>query len=36
MACGVKNWDQKSSKISRIEQLTDVLDIHESKMIHGR
>jgi hypothetical protein len=36
MACGVKNWDRKFSKLNRIEQLTNVLDIHESKMIHGR
>ncbi len=32
----VKNWDQESSKTSRTKQLADVLDFHESIMIHGR
>jgi len=32
----VKYWDRESSKISRIKQLANVLDFHESKMIHGR
>jgi hypothetical protein len=35
-AWDVKNWDQKSSKTSQTKQLADVLDFHESKMIHGR
>ncbi len=33
---GLKNWDRKSSKTNRTEQLTDVLDFHESRMVHGR
>jgi hypothetical protein len=32
----VKNWDPESSKTSRTKQLANVLDFHESKMIHGR
>jgi hypothetical protein len=36
MAWDVKNWDRKSSKTSRKKQLTDVLDFHESRMIHGK
>jgi hypothetical protein len=32
----VKNWDQESSKTSWTKQLADVLDFHESRMIHGR
>ncbi len=32
----VKNWDRESSKTSRTKQLVDVLDFHESRMIHGR
>jgi hypothetical protein len=32
----VKNWDQESSKTSRTKQLADVLNFHESRMIHGR
>ncbi len=36
MAWDVKNWDQKFSQISKIKQLTNVLDFHESKMIHGK
>jgi hypothetical protein len=32
----VKNWERKSSKTSRTKQLSDVLDFHESRMIHGR
>jgi len=36
MAWDVKNWDRKSNKASQTEQLIDVLDFHESKMIHGR
>jgi hypothetical protein len=36
MAWDVKNWDQKSNKASRTKQLMDVLDFHESRMIHGR
>ncbi len=32
----VKNWDRESSKTSRTKQLADVLDFHESRMIHGR
>jgi hypothetical protein len=35
-AWDVKNWERKSSKTSRKKQLGDVLDFHESKMIHGR
>jgi hypothetical protein len=36
MAWDVKNWDWKSNKTSRTKQLADVLDFHESRMIHGR
>jgi len=36
MVWDVKNWDRKSSKTSRTKQFADVLDFHESKMIHGR
>jgi hypothetical protein len=36
MARDVKNWDQESNKANRIEQLTDVLYFHESRMVHGR
>ncbi len=36
MALDVKNWDQKSSKASRIEQLTNILYFHDFKMVHGR
>ncbi len=32
----VKYWDRKSSKTSRTKQLANVLDFHESRMIHGR
>jgi len=32
----VKYWDQESNKTSQTKQLVDVLDFHESKMIHGR
>jgi hypothetical protein len=35
-AWDVKNWDQESNKARRINELTDVLDFHESRMIHGR
>jgi DNA-binding transcriptional regulator GbsR (MarR family) len=35
MAWDVKNWDRKSTKASRTQKLTDVLNFHESKMIHG-
>jgi len=35
-AWDVKNWDRKSNKTSRTKQLVDVLDFHESRMIHGR
>jgi hypothetical protein len=31
-----KYWDRESSKTSRTKQLVDVLDFHESRMIHGR
>jgi hypothetical protein len=36
IAWDVKNWDRESSKISRTKQLAEVLDFHESRMIHGR
>jgi hypothetical protein len=36
MAWDVKNWDKESSKTNRTKKLIDVLDFHESKMIHGR
>jgi hypothetical protein len=32
----VKNWDRESSKTSQTKQLANVLDFHESRMIHGR
>jgi hypothetical protein len=32
----VKNWDQESNKANRTKKLTNVLDFHEFKMIHGR
>ncbi len=35
-AWDVKNWDRESSKTSRTKQLANVLDFHESRMIHGR
>jgi hypothetical protein len=35
-AWNVKNWDRESSKTSQTKQLADVLDFHESKMIHGK
>ncbi len=34
MAWDVKNQDQMSSKTNQKEQLIDVLDFHESKVIH--
>jgi hypothetical protein len=36
MAWDVKNWDQESNKIIRIEQITDVLYFHESRMVCER
>jgi hypothetical protein len=36
MAWYVKNWDRESNKASRIEQLPNVLDFHEFRLIHGR
>jgi len=35
-AWDVKNWERESSKTSRTKQLIDVLDFHESRIIHGR
>jgi hypothetical protein len=35
-AWDVQNWDRESSKTSRTKQLADVLDFHESTMIHGK
>jgi hypothetical protein len=35
-AWDVKYWDRESNKINRTKQLADVLDFHESRMIHGR
>jgi hypothetical protein len=35
-AWDVKNWDRESNKTSWTKQLVDVLDFHESRMIHGR
>ncbi len=32
----VKIWDQEFSKTSRTKHLVDVLDFHESRMIHGK
>jgi hypothetical protein len=34
MAWDVKIWDQKSIKINWTQELTDVLDFHEFRMIH--
>jgi len=31
----VKNWGQKSIKTSQTQKLTNVLDFHEFRMIHG-
>jgi hypothetical protein len=31
MAWDVKNWDQKSIKVNWTQELTNVLDFHESK-----
>jgi hypothetical protein len=36
MAWDVKNWNRESNKTNRTKQLGDVLDFHESRMIHGR
>jgi len=36
MAWDVKNWDRKSIKVSRTQELTNVLDFHEFRMIHGK
>ncbi len=36
MAWDVKNWDRKSIRINQTQEIIDVLDFHESKMIHGR
>jgi hypothetical protein len=36
MAWDVKNWDREFIKTSWTQELIDVLDFHESKMIHGR
>jgi hypothetical protein len=36
MAWDVKIYDQESIKPSQKQELTNVLDFHESKMIHGR
>ncbi len=35
-AWDVKNWERESSKTSRTKQLANVLDFHESRMIHGQ
>jgi thioredoxin-related protein len=35
MVWDVKNWDREFNKASQTEQLTDVLDFHEFRMIHG-
>ncbi len=35
-AWDVKNWDRESNKTSWTKQLVNVLDFHESRMIHGR
>jgi hypothetical protein len=32
----VKIWDREFSKTNRTKQLANVLDFHESRMIHGR
>jgi len=36
MAWDVKNWDRESNKTNQTKQLTNVLDFHESRMIHGK
>jgi len=36
MAWDVKYWDREFSKTSWTKQLADLLDFHESRMIHGR
>jgi hypothetical protein len=36
MAWDVKNWDKESIKANRTQELTDILDFHESKMIHKK
>ncbi len=35
-AWDVKYWDRESNKTSWTKQLANVLDFHESRMIHGR
>jgi hypothetical protein len=35
-AWDVKYWYRESNKTSQTKQLADVLDFHESRMIHGR
>jgi hypothetical protein len=35
-AWDVKNWERESNKTSRTKQWSDVLNFHESRMIHGR
>jgi len=35
-AWDVKYWDRESNETSRTKQLADVLDFHESRMIHGK
>jgi hypothetical protein len=35
-AWDVKYWYGESNKTSQTKQLADVLDFHESRMIHGR
>jgi hypothetical protein len=35
-AWDVKYWDRESNKTSRTKQLANVLNFHESRMIHGR
>jgi hypothetical protein len=35
-AWDVKNSDRESNKANRTKKLTNVLDFHESRMIHGR
>jgi L-rhamnose isomerase len=36
MTWDVKNWDRESSKASRTKLWIDILNFHESRMIHGR
>jgi hypothetical protein len=36
IAQDAKNWNRKSTKTSMIEELTNVLDFHESRMIHWK